>query len=143
MWLNRIQGTFELKSINNQVDITDRTVKKLQQNRFITEKKDNRINFRRFIQYTSDTGNNRWELFLYTYDGVIETSNVTGNNLNKFSLNIKVQLFKLIILIISIAFFLYLFEAHVNPLLYLGISVLFILIQRILIKDHFLDIVAQ
>jgi hypothetical protein len=143
MWLNRIQGTFELKSINNLSDITDRTVKKLKQNRFIIEKKDNRITFQRSIQFSTNTGNNRWQIFLYNYDGVIETSNINGNNYNKYSLNINAQLFKQIILILFIGLFLYQFETHVNPLIYLGISVSFILIQRILIKDHFLDIVAQ
>ena len=143
MWLNRIQGTFELKSINNLSGITDRTVKRLQQNRFIIEKKDNRINFQRSIQFSTNTGNNRWQVFLYNYDGVIETSNINGNNYNKYSLNINAQLFKQIILILSIGLFLYQFETHVNPLIYLGISVSFILIQRILIKEHFLDIVAQ
>ena len=142
MWLNKIHGTFEIESINSLNNIADKTVEVLQQNKFITEKKGNGINFQRNIQFTMELGN-RMQIFLFSYDGVIEIFKSDGNVQFNFLLNINAELFKLTLLIIIIGFFLFFFRANVNLVKYFGLSIVLILIQRKLIINHFINIVKH
>ena len=143
MWINKIHVTLAQKSDANLPDITERTVKVLQQYQFLTEIKENKISFQRSIQFTTDSGNNRWQVFLYNYNGELEISESDGIVVKKISLNINAHLFKSVFLIIMIGLFLYLFKAGIAPYIYLGLSMIFILIQRALIKMHFIGFVAH
>jgi hypothetical protein len=143
MWINKIQETIGLRSDANLNEISESTVKVLQQYKFSTEIKENEIRFQRSIQFTADSGNNRWQVFLYNYKGELEFSESNGVFKEKFSLNINAHLFKSVFEIIMFGLFLYVFKVSLNPLLYLSFSLLFILIQRELIKTHFKNILSQ
>jgi len=137
MWLNNIKGSIEIKGNNSLGAITDKTVKRLQDRKFFTEKNDKTITFQRAIQFTENSGKNRWKIFLFSYNGLIEISERNGRVVNDFELNINAQLFKLLFLFFFTILFLYLFEVEVNQFLLFGFSLFLILIQRILIHNHF------
>ena len=143
MWLNKIQGTIEVKHINSLDNVADITVKLLQENRFITDGKENVIKFRRSLRFTHNTGRNNRQILKYIYHGEIEFKEINGKFFNHFFININSQLFKILLLGMFIGLFLFLFEVKTNPVIFLGFLVGLILIQRALIYDHFYNIVSR
>ena len=143
MWLNKIQGTIEVKHINSLDNVADITVKLLQEDRFITDGKENVIKFRRSLRFTHNTGRNNRQILKYIYHGEIEFKETNGKFFNHFFININSQLFKILLLGMFIGLFLFLFEVKTNPVIFLGFLVGLILIQRALIYDHFYNIVSR
>jgi hypothetical protein len=143
MWINKVRGTFEIESSQSPANRIDETVKKLQNKSFITERTQDIIGFQRSIRVTPYWDHSRMRFFRFDYSGVIDITNRNGSGINDFVLNINHQLFKLILFIISIAFFLCFFKLYVNPVLFIGLSAVLILAQRELIRIHFLKILNK
>jgi hypothetical protein len=143
MWLNKIQGTIEVKYINNLDNVADIMVKLLQENRFFTGRKENSIKFRRSLRFTHNTGRNNRQILKYIYHGGIEFKETNGKFFNHFFIKINEQLFKILLLGMLIGLFLFLFEVKTNPVVFIGFLVGLILIQRALIYDHFSNIVSK
>jgi hypothetical protein len=143
MWINEVRGTFEIERSQSPVCRIDETVKKLQNKKFVTDRTRDKIGFQRSIRVTPYWDHNRMRFFRFDYNGEIDITNIDGSGINDFVLNINHQLFKLILFIISIAFFLCFFKLYVNPVLFIGLSGVLILAQRELIRIHFLKILNK
>jgi hypothetical protein len=140
MWINKIHGTILIKSTNHDL-IIERTLKGLRKNQFLTDRKENKITFQRYVQFTEDTGKNKLKLFLFSYKGEIIILKTNGNIIYEYFINIVVQLIKMVILFIIICLIWHFYNSTVNPLIFGALFILLVVSHRALIKNHFINII--
>lgn len=143
MQLNKIFGSINLKSVHYNYISVEKTICMLHKFKFITEHNFNEITLKRSIQFTMDTGKNKLKVFLFSYCGEINICKNQNNIIDEYSLNINAQSFKLTLFMILLYLIFYIISIKIHLLLYVLILTLLVLFQRVLIKNHFINIIKK